>query len=230
MTNAAARIFMVIPAYNEAEVIAQTLQKALSTGHEIVLVDDCSTDDTALIASQFPVHLLQHLVNLGQGAALQTGMDYVRKRGGEVLVHFDADGQHRLEDLDQMLAPVLAGEADVVLGSRFMNAEFARSVPRARSILLKGAKLIDGLLTGLWLSDVHNGYRVLGKKAIDCIQLKSNGMAHASEIKLEIKRHKLRWQEVAVQIEYSDYSRAKGQSPLNAVHILLDLISRKILP
>jgi polyprenyl-phospho-N-acetylgalactosaminyl synthase len=158
------RIFFIVPAFNESAVIANTLQLLLTTGYEIVLVDDCSQDSTAAIAAEYPIHLLRHPVNLGQGAALQTGMEYVKQLNGDIAIHFDADGQHRLQDLPNLLAPVLANTVDIALGSRFLNAEFAKSVPLSRKMLLKCAKIIDGVLTGLWLSDVHNGYRDRSQK------------------------------------------------------------------
>ncbi|MEM7367585.1 MAG: glycosyltransferase family 2 protein [Bacteroidota bacterium] len=220
-------VFILVPAYNEEQVIRQTLQSLLPLGHQIVVIDDGSTDDTRQQLHDLPIHLLTHMVNLGQGAALQTGMHYALSAGAEIVVHFDSDGQHQASDIAALIQPILDKEADLVLGSRFLSDQ-PSGIPLSRKILLKSAIVLNGLLTGLWLSDAHNGLRAMNRKALTHIHIRENRMAHATEILSEIKKHGLRFKEVPVFIQYSAYAKAKGQSGWNAFNILSDLILHKL--
>lgn len=222
-------VFIVVPAYNEARVIRSTLAPLLQTDYAVVLVDDGSQDDTWSIAESLPIYALRHPINLGQGAALQTGMTFALAQGAAIIVHFDADGQHRVEDIETLIEPLRKGEADVVLGSRFLRAETTKAIPLMRRMLLRGAILINGLTTGLWLSDAHNGFRAMTREAATKIYLRENSFAHASEILLQIRHQKLRYVECPTNIIYSEYSQEKGQSNLNAINILIDLLIRKVL-
>lgn len=219
-----ANVFIVVPAFNEAALIASTLGQLVATGHEVVVVDDGSTDGTSALLRDFPsVHRLRHPVNLGQGAALQTGMTYALERGADHVVHFDADGQHRAADIAILLEPLVSGEADVVLGSRFLVAEHRDQIPPLRRRLLQSARVVNYLVSGLWLTDAHNGLRALNRRAATAVHLEENGYAHATEILVQLAHAKMRIVERPTRILYSDYARAKGQPLSNAVHILLDL-------
>lgn len=223
------RIFVVVPAYNEERVLQSVLEPLVASGCSIVLVDDGSQDRTGPIASAMPVHVIRHPVNLGQGAALQTGMDHALRLGAEVIVHFDADGQHAMEDINVLVEPILRGEADVVLGSRFLRASDRKMIPWFRRILLRRAVLLSGVMTGVWLTDAHNGFRALSRVAAARIRLTENGFAHATEILAQIRAAGLRYMERPTAIRYSEYSRAKGQPAANSVLIFLDLMLRRIL-
>ncbi|MEL7339251.1 MAG: glycosyltransferase family 2 protein [Bacteroidota bacterium] len=225
-----ARICIIIPAYNEGRILPALLHKLLQSGYQIVVVDDGSTDDTEQLLASFPIYYLRHRVNLGQGAALETGMRFAQRLDADIFVHFDADGQHDVAEIERLAKPVSEEKADIVLGSRFLDAETKSAVPISKRVLLKGAIWINGLFTGLWLSDAHNGFRAMNRKALEQIRLREAGMAHATEILSEIKRHGLRYQEVPVHIRYSEYAREKGQSIWNSISILTDLIVRKIFP
>lgn len=220
-------VFILVPAFNEGPVIRQTLEELLPLEHQIILVDDGSSDNTLEQVQDLPIHILSHMVNLGQGAALQTGMHYALSAGAEILVHFDADGQHQASDIPALIQPIVDGQVDVVLGSRFLG-ENNSDIPLFRKCLLKSGILLNGLLTGLWLSDAHNGLRAMNRKALSHIHLRENGMAHATEILSEINRHQLRFQEIPVHIQYSAYATSKGQSSWNAFNILSDLILHKL--
>jgi glycosyltransferase involved in cell wall biosynthesis len=228
-TASNARTFVVIPVLNEAPRLAETVRPLIERGYTVVVVDDCSTDETPAIASGLPVFVLRHPINLGQGAALQTGMDFAAGHGAAFVVHFDADGQHDPADIPVLVAPLAAREADVVLGSRFLQPEDAALVPRARRLLLKSAIVINGALTGIWLSDAHNGFRAMTADAARRIRLRENRFAHATEILGEIRRLRLRYVERPTGIRYTAASMAKGQSPWNAIPILLDILIRKVL-
>jgi glycosyltransferase involved in cell wall biosynthesis len=220
--------FVIVPTLNEERVLRSTLEALLEYDYSIVVVDDGSRDSTWDIANSLPVYALRHPVNLGQGAALQTGMVFSLQQGAKILVHFDADGQHRPEDIQSLAEPIERGEADVVLGSRFLRQEDAQAVPPSRRIILRGAVLINGLFTGLWLSDAHNGLRAFSAAAARQIKLRENGYAHATEINAEIRRLKLRCVERPTHISYSSYAISKGQSPWNSLNILIDVLLRKV--
>ena len=222
-------IFFVVPAYNEATVLKATLEPLIQAGYPVVVVDDGSSDGSWEILQKLPVYALRHNINLGQGAALQTGTMAALAKGAKVIVHFDADGQHQLQDVPGLLEPVLAGEADVALGSRFMRHDDKKEVPLSKRALLKMAIILNGAMTGLWLTDAHNGLRVLDRRAAEGIDLLENGYAHATEILNQIRRLKLRCVERPTRVHYSKYARSKGQSKWNAVNILYELLSGRLL-
>ena len=214
---------LVVPVYNEGPVVAGVLREALTVFPNIVAVDDGSTDDSAAQVATTGALLVRHPVNLGQGAALQTGIEtalllpHVR-----YFVTFDSDGQHDTADADAMVARLRADEADVVLGSRFLDG---RTKPGLlKRIVLRGAVWLTNAQSGVKLTDAHNGLRALNRTAAGQLRLRQNGMAHASEIIEQLGRSRLRWAEHPVHIRYTEYSMAKGQSVLNAVNILTDLI------
>jgi len=223
-----ATIFVVVPAYNEARVLRQTVTPLVDAGYTVVVVDDGSRDGSAGTLDGLPVTVMRHAVNLGQGAAIETGMEYARQHGAEIVVHFDADGQHRWEQIPDFAAPIQRGEADVVLGSRFLREEDASRIPGLRRIVLRAATIVSGLLTGVWLTDTHTGFRALSRKALAAVRLTENGYAHATEVLALIRRHKLRYVEIPAAIDYTAYSRQKGQSLWNSFNILIDLLMEKL--
>ena len=221
--------FIVVPAYNEAPALAGALAPLFAAGYSVVVVDDGSTDETRQVASALPAYVLRHPINLGQGAALQTGTTFALRCGAAYVVHFDADGQHQAADVVRLVAPLRAGEADVALGSRFLRPEDSAQAPALRRWLLRAGTIVNGLLTGMWLSDAHNGLRAFTRAAASQIDLRENRQAHASEILSLIRRAKLRYVECPVTIRYTPYSRAKGQSGWNAFNIVFDLLTGKML-
>jgi len=223
-------IFIVVPAYNEAKVIKATISPLITEGYSVVVVDDCSSDNTWEILEILPVTRIRHMVNLGQGAALQTGMEYARRSGAAVVVHFDADGQHDWREIPNLTAPILEGKADVVLGSRFLRPGDTQQVPLAKRFVLRIGRIISGLMTGILLSDTHNGFRALSRKALAVVQLQENGFAHATEILSHLRKANLHYVEVPTSISYTTYSIAKGQPLTNSLNTVIDLLLRKIFP
>ncbi len=219
-------VWVVIAAYNEGKKIASVVSGLKDGGwNNIVVVDDGSKDNTKEQAEKFTSHVLRHVINRGQGAALKTGIDYALMQGAEVIVTFDADGQHRVEDIPSMIAPVMNNEVEVALGSRFL--ENKSNVPFVRKLFLKGGIFMIWLLYGVKLTDAHNGFRALSRKAAELIEIKADRMAHASEIIDEIKKKNLSYKEIPVIIKYTEYSKARGQSSLNAFMILYKMILHK---
>lgn len=220
------RVFIVVPAYNEGQRLLRVLDDLARTPHAVVVVDDGSRDDTFEVARGRGVYALRHTINRGQGAALQTGISFALREGADFIVTFDADGQHLASELDQLLAPVAAGQCDVALGNRFLSG--TSNVPAMRKVVLHLARLFTFLTTGIRVGDCHNGYRVLSRGAASAIYLKQDRMAHASEIYDQILRAKLRFLEVPVTIRYSDETLAKGQRLSNSLSVLFQYLFGKI--
>jgi glycosyltransferase involved in cell wall biosynthesis len=217
--------WIVIPAYNEGHVIAGVVGEAMRSGHRVVLVDDGSSDATAEIAARTGDVVVRHPINLGQGAALQTGITFALAQGADFIVTFDADGQHRIEDVSKLLDALMADQADFALGSR---ARQTTNMPNSRRLLLWGATRFTRITTGLNVTDAHNGLRAMTRQGASRIRLRQNRMAHASEILDQISSSGLKYIEVSVNIEYSSYSLAKGQRSSDAIDILLDLCAGRL--
>lgn len=217
--------WIVIPLYNEASVIGDVIMKLRPRFAHIVCVDDGSTDGSPEEAERAGAHVIHHPVNLGQGAALQTGIEYALAHDScEYIVTFDADGQHRVEDAVEMLETARAHGAAIIFGSRFLDD---RTNPGwLKKVVLKTAIRVTNLTTGMKLTDAHNGLRVIRRDAAEKIDLKQDRMAHATEIVLELGRTGLPWREHPVELLYTDYSKGKGQSVLNSINILVDLVVR----
>lgn len=213
---------MVVPAYNEARVIGGVVEELVARGHRVIVIDDGSSDDTPAAARRAGAVVLRHAVNRGQGAALQTGITYALRNGAEHIVTFDSDGQHAAEDVDALVAPLIAGRADVVLGSRFIGS--TEGMPRGRRTILGLAVLFTRVASGAKVTDTHNGLRAFTRAAAAKLDIQLDRMAHASEILDQIVRHDLRFEEVPVHVRYTDYSRRKGQSSLAALRILADYV------
>lgn len=215
--------WIVIPLYNEAEVIGGVVSSLLVHFANVVCVDDGSTDDSALVAANAGARVLKHPFNLGQGAALQTGISFARaQKSCEFIVTFDADGQHRIEDALGMLELARSKNLGIVFGSRFLDD---RTQPGfAKKVVLKTAVVLTNITTKVKLTDAHNGLRVIRVDAARGLDLQQDRMAHASEIVAQLGATGLPWSEFPVEVLYTDYSRAKGQSLLNSVNILVDLI------
>lgn len=218
--------WVVVPAFNEASVVGETIATLRGAFPNVVVVDDHSADATGAIALAAGAHVCRHPVNLGQGAALQTGIDYALSRGAEAIVTFDADGQHRVEDAQAMLAELRRRGVDVMLASRFLGK--AEGITGARKAMLRLATFYTRLTTGLVLTDTHNGLRVLSRGAAERIRLRQNRMAHASEILDQIASLGMTYAEHPVTIVYSDYSKSKGQRMRGAMTILSDLYLRRM--
>ena len=219
---------MIIPSYNESGEIERVVRSILSHGiFTIVLVDDGSTTRLDEQVKDLPVYCLRHRTNLGQGAALQTGMVFSKKIGAELAVTFDADGQHDASDLPALIEPILEKDADVVFGSRFL-AKKASQMSGTRKLLVQIARIVNFLFSGLLLSDAHNGLRAFNKTALEKIEITENRMAHASEILFQVKHHRLRFKEVPVHISYTAYSHKKGQSGLDALKVFIDIVLHKL--
>jgi glycosyltransferase involved in cell wall biosynthesis len=223
------KVFIVIAAYNEESALAGVLHGLRRHGYRnIVVVDDGSRDRTSDVALAGGAWAVRHSINRGQGAALKTGIDFALQQGADIIVTFDADGQHLSEDIPALIKPVATGAADVALGSRFLGKK--SNVPPVRALFLKGGALLMRVLYGVSVSDSHNGFRAFSRKAALAIELRMPRMEHASEIIEQIGRKKLRYVEVPVTIRYTDYSlQHSSQGALPAFKILFRMLIGKFM-
>jgi polyprenyl-phospho-N-acetylgalactosaminyl synthase len=219
--------YIIIPVFNHDEHLRNVILDLNKNGFSnIIVIDDGSRTDIYSKISDLNIHFLRHKLNLGQGAALQTGFEFAKKCGASYVISFDADGQHSAEDVETVLKPVMEGKADICLGSRFLSND--NDIPSTRKRVLKTATFINYLFTNIKLTDAHNGLRAINATALGKMKITENRMAHATEILIEAGKHGLRITEVPVTIQYTDYSMKHGQSSWNSLRILLDLLLYKI--
>ena len=214
--------WIVVPAFNEATVIGEVIADLRSVFDHVVCVDDGSTDGTGEIALRAGAHLVRHPINMGQGAAIQTGVEYARKQpGAKVFATFDADGQHRIKDVAAMIDRLSAGDVDIVIGTRFARSDGPRP-PFLKRIVLRTAARLSPHGRRLGLTDTNNGLRVFNKTVADGLNITMTGMSHANEFVMLIAEHNWRVVEEPVEVLYTEYSKSKGQHLLNGVNIVFD--------
>lgn len=223
-------VWIVIPAFNEATVIGEVVAGVRSAFEHAVCVDDGSTDGTGEIALRAGAHLVRHPVNLGQGAAIQTGVEYARRQpGAQLFATFDADGQHRVADMVAMVDRLNATGVDVVIGTRFARPGASRP-PLTKRVVLRAAARLSRRSRRLGLTDAHNGLRVFNKTVADGLEITMSGMSHAGEFIMLIDENGWRVAEEPIEVLYTDYSKSKGQPLLNGVNIVFDGLIRGRLP
>lgn len=224
------KVVAVIPAYNKGKVLTESaIADAARFVDHVVVIDDGSTDDAASIRLTERVIVLHHILNRGQGAALQTGTDFaLHHLGADIIVHFDADGQMRGDEISLMTKPIIDDETDVVLGSRFLGSS-AKDMPPLRKMLVRLGALFTVVLSGIRVTDTHNGFRALSRHAAQSMRISIDRMAHASEILDLIKAKRLRYVERPVTISYSAETLQKGQSTMKALLTIKDILKKKVV-
>lgn len=217
-------ITVVVPAYNEEKTISKVLEELLEMGFGVVVVDDGSSDETYAIAKRVVKEkeggvLCRHLLNRGLGGALRTGIEAALLEKSDVIVTFDADGQHDPMDILKISKPITDGEADVVLGKRNFN-----EMPSSKKFGNEVMNLITTLFYGIRVSDSQSGLRAFNRKAAETIMINARDYGVSSEIIGEVKRHNLRLEEVPIKTIYTDYSMTKGTNTSEGLKILFKLI------
>jgi glycosyltransferase involved in cell wall biosynthesis len=221
-------IWIVIPAYNEDGSINSVLKSLRPGGYSVIVVDDGSDTPLSDFLTDQSAYVCRHPINLGQGASLQTGVEFALQRGAQYIVMFDADGQHQASEIPRMLEPLENGECEITLGSRFIEKGKVENIPLRKYLTLKLAVIFTRLTTGLSLTDTHNGFRAMTAEAAKKIHITQNRMSHASQILQIIAARKMRYKEVPVTIRYTEYSMRKGQSILNALNIVWESFAERI--
>jgi len=220
-------IWVIIPAFQEAVIIEKVVNNLKPLYGNIIVVDDGSDDETWQRAIDAGATGLRHVINLGQGAALRTGIEYALARGAKYICTFDADGQHDPNDLRVLLEKMFADDADIVIGSRSLGT--ATNMPLARRILLRAAIIFVKLYTGLSLSDPQNGLRIMTRHAAMSLDLRQARMAHATELLYRFSQLDFKIVEAPASVYYTPYSMAKGQTNFGAFTILKDIIKESVL-
>ncbi len=235
------KVLVVVPAFNEEKNIQATIQDLKKHGFkDIVVIDDESQDHTIEKAKKAGVIVLQHIINRGQGAALRTGIEYALEQGADQIVTFDADGQFLASDLKRLLEPVVKGQCDITLGSRYLGKKVEvhiksplnRLLFGVRQLFLKGGRLFNYVFTRTWFSDSQSGLRVMNRHAAETIEITQDRMAHATEILEQIAKHKLRFMEVPITVRYTDETIEKGQGGkglLAGFRIVKQYLFRKVV-
>lgn len=220
------KTIIVIPAYNEEKKINEVIKKVKPLVEEVIIVDDGSSDQTVRVAQEQGVIVLKHLINRGQGAALETGNQYALKQKADIVVHFDADGQFSAEEIKDIIRPIERGEAEVVFGSRFLGKK--SEIPWFKEkIIIPLAGLVNKLLLNVSLSDPQSGFRALSKKAVEKIRIENDGMAHCSEILYKVFKNNFKVKEVPITVIYRGFGqgilsgRGRGSGGLKVIRDLL---------
>jgi Glycosyltransferases involved in cell wall biogenesis len=217
-------VFIILPVYNESTtVLINLIHQLQELPYKIVIVDDGSDYPLRNTLIKYPITVIRHSINLGQGASIQTGFEYAMINNADYVVTFDADGQHIVNEIPTILEPLLNNQADVVLGSRFLAGAFHNASVR-KTMAFKMAYIVNRFFIRKSISDTHNGFRAFNNEAIKLIRLTENKMAHATELIIQIRKYKLRLMEVPVSVHYTDYSRQKGQTWYDPIRIFFDLV------
>lgn len=219
------KVVALIPAYNEASTIASVLNETRAFVDEVIVVNDGSTDRTAELAQAQGAMVVSHLINRGLGAAIGTGFALAVKRGADVVITLDADGQHDPAEIPSFVAAIERG-AEVVIGTRMRHRV---GMPWYRQIAQVIGNLTTLVLFGAWVSDSQSGYRAFTKSALSKIRIKTNRMEVSSELIAEAKTHQLTLVEVPIKAIYTEYSLSKGQSFFTGIKTLVKLILRRIM-
>ena len=220
------KVTAVIPSFNEAAKIEGVIREVARYTNEIIVIDDGSTDETAAEAQRAGAVVYQFILNRGQGAALQAGFTASLKRGADIVITYDADGQFNAAEIPRLIQPIIDREVEVTLGSRMLGAT---NMPRRKIWFLRAAIWLTNISSGLPLTDTHNGFRAFSRQALTKIHLTQDRMAHASEIIEQIADHNIMYKEVPVTVQYTDYSIGKGQKFGDYIKILIDLSFKKLL-
>lgn len=220
------KVAVIIPTYNEGDRLKETLSHVLALYPLTVVVDDGSRENDVEAAKEAGAYALRHVINRGQGAAIQTGVDFaVQKLDADIVVHFDADGQMDVKDIEAMISPIKNGETEVVFGSRFLGE--ALNMPITRTITLMLSRMFTKLVSGVSLTDAHCGFRALSKDAAKKARFTLDRRAHASEIYDLVKIYNLSYAEVPVTISYTEETLAKGTKFTDGFGVLKDFFKHK---
>jgi len=216
-------IYIIVPAFNESQVIKKTLLELKVFFDNIIVIDDGSEDKTKEIANSVGVILLHHPINLGQGAAISSGINFVKDmKHLDGAITFDADGQHSVQDAVSFADELLICNEDIIFGSRFLN--HSKNIPITKRLVLNIVRSITNFILDLEHTDAHNGLKAFNKNALNKISLQIDGYGFETEIISQLKKHNLTYKELPTNIVYNEYSMQKGQSLRNGIRVLESLI------
>jgi len=201
------KVIVGIPAFNEEKNIGSIVAKLSQKYAKIIVCDDGSSDMTSTIASSMGAHVVKHEKNMGYGSAIKTIFNEAKNTDGDVLVTFDADGQHQISEIDSLLKPIYENNADIVIGSRFLGE--TKDLPTYRKIGIKTITRLTNVATNSTITDSQSGFRAYGKKTLDEITPTESGMGISTEILIKASKKQLRITEVPITITYADNSHSQ---------------------
>jgi len=215
-------VYIIIPAKNEASRIGKVIGKSQELGYRnIIVVNDGSLDDTVKVAESYNVKVVNHLINLGPGAATQTGIESAIAAGAKIIVTIDADHQQFPEDIERLVNQLEDKKVDVVIGSRFMNRE--NQIPPLRILYNMIANVITFILTGLMVTDSQSGMKAFTADFARKCRLHFNGFEFCVEFIRNIRLFKATYSEVPIRVIYTKETLSKGQNLLTGVRMLAKL-------
>ncbi len=226
MNCEANKIFVIVPCYNESCIISTTITALLQQGYKVIVVDDGSNNNCREHFNTMPVYYLHHVINLGQGAAIQTGIDFALQKEATYLVTFDADGQHDVKDIRRMIDKLEEENLEFVFGSRFLEGA-QTNVDKTRRALLQFSRFTNFFISGALLSDSNNGLRVFTSAAARQIRIKENRRTHSSDLIYQVVKKKIKFGEAPVSVRYSEYSRKKGIQNVEGINIFISMLIYK---
>ena len=205
------KVIVGIPAFNEEKNIGAIVAKLKKKYDYVLVCDDGSSDTTQTIASSLGAIVVKHPTNLGYGAAIKTIFSEAKKIDGDVLVTFDADGQHQISEIDSVLKPLIENKAEIVIGSRFLGE--TKNLPKYRKFGIKTITGLTNTMTGSKLSDAQSGFRAYSKKVLNEILPTESGMGISTEILIKASKKHMKILEVPITISYENNSHS--QQPIS---------------
>ena len=220
--------YVVLPAYNEATRIRPVIVDIASKGYNMVIVNDGSSDNTLEVVKQvkkeFPdkIHIFSLMINRGVGIATQTGFEAVLRFNPKYVVSMDSDGQHSADDLDEMIKPLVTGEAEAVIGVRPFE-----DMPKTRSFANSVMNFLTKIFYRVDVSDSQTGFRAITVDALDKISINAAGYLISSEFIREVNDNNIPFVEVPIQTIYTPETQAKGTNVTVALKILFQMIKHQ---
>ena len=229
--NKPIKVCIIIPAYNESTVIGDVIKslikefKKTKYNASIIVINDCSTDNTSAVARDSGAMVIDHIINLGAGGATATGLAFTRNNYCDIAATMDADGQHATQDVIRGIDKIIEQNSDLLIGSRLINTS---GMSMTKVIGNKGLSLITYIFFGINSTDSQSGLRIFSRRALENLEWKASGYEFCSEMLWRAKQQKLLVSEYPIQAIYTDYSRSKGQNNWNAINIIKSLLKKRI--
>ena len=220
------KIYILVPVFNEEKKIKSVVSELQKVFKNIIVVNDGSSDASQEILESLDVTVLNHSINLGQGAAISTGFKYIQDlNNAEAVVTFDADGQHSIEDAKAFAKEIILCDEEIIFGSRFIRNK--ANIPFIKKIALSIVVMFTNRLSRINLSDAHNGLKAIKKDSLKKIDITIDGFGFESQIIHQVSKKNITYKEMPTNTIYTSYSKNKGQKLINGLIILEDLFKSR---
>ncbi|MBR4447393.1 glycosyltransferase family 2 protein [Methanobrevibacter sp.] len=220
--------YVVLPAYNEATRIQPVIEAIAEKGYNMIIVNDGSTDNTLEVITEskrkYPdkIHIYSLIINRGVGVATQTGFDAVLFFNPKYVVSMDSDGQHSADDLDNVIKPLVTGEAQAVIGVRPLQ-----DMPFSRNFANKVMNILTRIFYKVNVSDSQTGFRAITRDALRKIDINAKGYLISSEFIREVNDNGIPFVEVPIQTIYTPETQAKGTNAKEAIKIFIQMVKHQ---